>query len=355
MPFTPSSEDKEMKSKWLLVRSCGLLALGRALLLAAALTLSGFDLNASAHASDWALGDVFAGVSNGSYKVYDNAGVFKETVIDGLGGYTTGCAFNVTGDKFYTTDLSAGKLVVFDNTHPHAIQQTITTGDIRPESIVFDGMRNFYVGHGDGTNHTVKKFDTAGSSTGSFSPAIETLGTDWIELAADQCTIFYTSEGRKIKRFNLCSNTQLPDFADIGGQNFALRLLSPFDGSGGLLVANSATIKRLDSSGAVTQTYDATGQDKWFALTLDPNGTSFWSGSFDTGSFFRFNINSGTIEVGPVIAANGGEFFGLCVKGEIVGAARAIPTLTDWTQIIMVGLLIASSLWVLRRWARRSP
>jgi len=318
-------------------------------LLAAALTLGVFVLAApAAHASTWDKGDVFAGVGGGSYQVYSNAGALKETINDGLGGFTTGCAFNPALDKLYTTDFSTGQVAVFDNAHPHAILQTITTGDANPESVVFDKVGNFYVGHAGGIM-TVKKFNAAGSPTGSFGPAVEARGTDWIELALDQCTIFYSSEGGKIKRFNLCTNTQLPDFVDIGGTNYALRLLPPFDGSGGLLVANSTTIKRLDGSGAVIQSYDATGQDGWFALSLDPNATSFWSGSFDTGDFFRFNISSGAIEVGPIATASG-SFFGLCVKGEITGAtAIAIPTLTEWAQIVMVGLLVASSLWVLRR------
>lgn len=325
-------------------------ALVRATFLAAILTVH----VPTASASAWEPGDVFAGVSNGSYKVYSNSGVFKETVSDGLNasdgfGFTTGCAFNAATDKLYTTNISADRVVVYADPHPHTILQIITTGDFRPESIVFDRSGNFYVGHGDGTNHTIKKFNPAGSSTASFSPAPETLGTDWIELAKDQCTIFYTSEGSTIKRFNVCTNSQLPDFAVTGSKNFALRLLPPFDGSGGLLVASSDTIKRLNGSGVVTQSYDATSQDEWFALALDPNGTSFWSASFDTGSFFRFNMSSGAIEVGPIQAAGSGALFGLCVKNEIVGSTVEIPTLTGWAKIIMVGFLVASSLWVLRR------
>ena len=167
-------------------------------------------------------------------------------------------------------------------------------------------------------------------------------------MAADQCTIFYTSEGGKIKRFNVCTNTQLPDFANIGGNSFALRLLPPFDGSGGLLVANFTTVKRLDGTGAVIQSYDAAGQDQWFALSLDPNGTSFWSGSLNTGTFFRLNISTGAVEVGPI--ATGSELDGLCVKGEITGAITApIPTLSEWAQILMVAILVGSGVWILRR------
>lgn len=312
------------------------------------LALCAFALSVSpAQAAVWNLGDVFAAVGGGKYNVYSGAGVFKETIDIGTGGFTTGCAFNATRTKIYTTDFSAGKVVVFDAADPHAILQTITTGDTSPESMVFDGAGNFYVGHADGSR-TIKKFNSAGNPIGTFSPTIGPRGTDWIELAADGCTMFYTSEGGLIRRFNVCTNTQLPDFASIGGVSFALRLLSPFDGSGGLLVANSTTVKRLNGSGAVVQSYDAGSENAWFSLSLDPNGTSFWSGSFDTGNFYRFNISSGTVEVGPIVTGSS-AVFGICVSGEITGVlVAAIPTLSEWAMIGMTALLVGFGLWTLR-------
>ena len=151
---------------------------------------------------------------------------------------------------------------------------------------------------------------------------IEDKGTDWLDLASDQKTMFYTSEGGRIMRLDVSgTGTQLGDFADIGGTSFALRLLPPGDGSGGLLVANSSDIKRLDGAGNIVQTYDAPGEDSWFALNLDPNGKSFWAGDFSTGDFFRFNIATGAIEVGPINTGTGsGTLFGLCVKGEPAAA-----------------------------------
>lgn len=270
-------------------------------------------------AADWALGDVFAGIASGSYKVFDNAGVFKETISDGLGGFTTGCAFNPALDKLYTTNFSSTKVPVYDDAHPHAIGTTIDTNATSPgghsESIVFAADGSFYVGHADG-NRDIHHYDAAGVLVGTFDVATEARGSDWIELAADQMTIFYTSEGGLIKRFDVSgAGAQLPDFAAIGGTSFALRLLPPGDGSGGLLVANSGDIKRLDGLGAVVQTYDAPGENAWFSLNRDPNGTSFWAGSFDTNNFYRFNIATGAVEVGPI--ASGGSLFGLCLKGEL--------------------------------------
>ena len=106
-----------------------------------------------------------------------------------------------------------------------------------------------------------------------------------------------------------------------GGQAFALRLLPPGDGSGGLIVADRTNIKRLDGAGAVVQIYDAAGENNWFAMNLDPNGTSFWAADFGTSNFYRFNIVTGAIEVGPINTGTGSNtVFGLAVKGEPTAA-----------------------------------
>ncbi|MBI4203177.1 MAG: hypothetical protein HY532_08715 [Chloroflexi bacterium] len=150
-------------------------------------------------------------------------------------------------------------------------------------------------------------------------------------MAANQTTVFYTDgEGRTIRRFDTVGG-QLADFAVLpgAGNGFALRLLPPGDGSGGLLVADLGDIKRLDGAGAVSQIYDIAGEDNWFSLNLDPNGASFWAGDFGTNNFYRFNIATGVVEVGPI--NSGGALFGICLKGEpTAGTGPVTCTLGFW-------------------------
>ena len=129
----------------------------------------------------------------------------------------------------------------------------------------------------------------------SYDVAFEVRGSDWIDLAADQCTMYYTSEGTSVKRFNVCTNTQLTDFATglLGSNAFAVKLLP----GGGALVADRDAIRRLDADGAVTQTYDATGDDHWFALALDPGATSFWASDAMNGDVKKFDLASGAVLV----------------------------------------------------------
>jgi hypothetical protein len=151
-----------------------------------------------------------------------------------------------------STVFGADKVVVFDTKHPHTILQMISTNP----------------GGGTATHRSA-----------STTPL-------------DQCTLFYTSEGRLVKRFDVCANTQLTDFATLpnDGYAYALRLLPPVDGTRGLLVADNSDIKRLNGIGNVVLTYDIPGKDNWFSLNLDPDGTSFWSGDSTTREFYRFEI-----------------------------------------------------------------
>ena len=296
----------------------------RPMYVAAAAAIAGLTLAAGATASTtWNVGDVFAGIASGSYNVYSNSGTFKETISDGSGGFTTGCSFNPSLDKLYTTNFSASKVVVYDNASPHSIVQTITTGKAAAESIVFAGNGHFFVG--GPSDPEIEEYDASGTLVDNDTVAADgTGGPDWIDLAADQKTTFYTSESRVVRRFDAAADVQLADFATLPGAGtaFALRLLSPGDGSGGLLVADRGDVKRLDGSGAVVQTYDVSGEDSWFSLNLDPNGTSFWAGDFGTNNFYRFNMATGAVEVGPI--ASGGVLFGLCLKGEITAAVGNI-------------------------------
>ncbi len=274
----------------------------------------------------WNVGDLAVAVSNGDYQIYSNAGVLKETISGGFGGFpnfTTGCAWNNDLTKLYTTNFSNTKVEVYDDASPHAISQTINTGAINPggqsESIVFAANGDFYVGHPDG-NDDIQRYNSAGVYQQSYNALVDNRGTDWLDLAGDQKTMFYTSEGRAIQRYDVSgAGAQLADFALLpgGGNAFALRLLPPGDGTGGLLVADGGDIKRLDGTGLHVQTYDVAGEDAWFSLNLDPNGTSFWAGDFGTANFYRFNIATGVMEFGPINTGTGSNtLFGICLKGE---------------------------------------
>lgn len=293
----------------------------RAIAIVATLSLVGLlGLEPSAGAvTSFAQGDVFAAVSSGQVQWRHADGSLVQTLDDGQGGFTTGMAFDKLG-KLYVTNFSGGFIDVYDSTGT-------LTGDFgpggwaAPESIVFDGAGNAYVGQANADQ--IVKLSSTGAVLTTLTVATEARGTDWIDLASDQCTIYYTSEGSSIKRFNACTNTQLADFATglPGSAAYALRILS----DGGVLVADSSAVLRLNASGSVVKTYDAAGEDSWFALNLDPDGTSFWSADFSSANAYRFNLSTGS-QLSTFNTGTGfNTLFGLAIKGELTAGRDTAP------------------------------
>ncbi|WP_207061789.1 PEP-CTERM sorting domain-containing protein [Motiliproteus sp. SC1-56] len=277
----------------------------------------------AAQAVPFQFGDVFAATGSGSVQHWRPGTGLLSTYSDGQGGFTTGMAFDTAGD-LYMTNFSASNVSRFNSSG--ALQGTWAANDpgAANESILFDASGNAYIGQADGTRDIIKRA-ADGSFIARYDVATEGRGSDWIDLAADQTTMYYTSEGRSILRYDVGTNTQLANFATLsgGGTAFALRLLS----DGGLLVADSSDIKRLDSTGATIQTYDVAGHNGWFALNLDPDASSFWSGDFGTGQFHQFDIASGALLNSFNTGVGSSRLFGLAVFGEITqgGGTRDEP------------------------------
>ena len=270
-------------------------------------------------------GDVFAGVGNGTIRHFRNDGTLLDTLDTGAGSTEdTGMGFDATG-SLYATVFQANNLYKFD----HSGNRIGTFGsgyNQDPESMVFDNTGNLYVGQADGT-HQVLKFSSTGALLASYSPQPESRGTDWIDLAADQCTLFYTSEGLRVKRFNVCTNTQLTDFATLpNGELYAVRIRP----NGDVLVAATGQAYRLNSAGVIQQTYTIPGSGFLFALNLDPDNKSFWTAGYSNGLIFRVDIATGSVitqfnagSVSPTLA-------GLTVAGEITAAVNAPPPTTSY-------------------------
>jgi len=264
---------------------------------------------------------------------------------------TTGMAFD-RDDNLYATTFVLREVKRF-NSRGELLPGEFGSGfgDF-PESIVFDAAGNAYVGAVDGDEDVVK-LSPAGAELDRFNVATEERGSDWVDLAADQRTLFYTSEGPNVKRYDVVSDQQLADFASglstppTGKGTRALRLLA----CGGLLVANSENIVRLDGAGTVIQTYDAPGEDRWFALNLDSDGTSFWSAGQFTGNVYKFDIATGaillTFNTGAVFHVASSAVAGITVFGERTAASAGLAlTKTDSVDPVAPGSDLAYTITI---------
>jgi hypothetical protein len=244
-----------------------------------------------------------------------------------------------------------------------------------PEScLIINNGTTMFTSEVFGTGDILKLNLPAGTQAANYDSA----RSDWIDLAADDCTMFYTDEGSTIRRFNVCTNAALPNFVTVGGANFyALRILP----NGDVIVAARDSVRRFNSAGTeILPAYTATGETFFFALNLDPDGTHFWSGGIGSGIIYKFNLTP----VGPpvlsfssqIAAAGGTILAGLAVFGEnivsnptptptgvvatptatpqvgitplIVGPPSPVPTLST-SMLALLGLALAAGAILLMR------
>jgi hypothetical protein len=286
-----------------------------------------------AHANHvaFAQGDVFAGVGNGKVNHYGPTGTLKEVLDTTTGptsppGNETGMCFDPTG-KLYTTDYDALTMSKFNNLGGLAVHPFGPSFPSAPESCVVDqGGFNIYVGTGE-LNNELLQLDTNGAQLNDFFLTRDQGGINWIDLnPANQCQLYYTSEGTLVKRFNVCSNTQLSDFASglpFGNAGcFALRIRS----NGEVLVACDQSIRRLNSAGTDIQGYNPGAEADFFALALDPDGVSFWAAGYSSGNIYKVNIASGAVSTTiPATPATDAGLGGLAVYGDAATADPGFP------------------------------
>lgn len=299
---------------------------------------TGIAISGSTLAAQFEIGSVFASVGDGKVDVYTQTGTLIRTLDTTLGGFTTGSTFDQSGN-FYVTAFEANKVSKFDSSGT-LINANWATGLAGNESIVFDKAGDAYIGNA-GTNKILK--------VNSSGVAIKTYtvqsNTDWIDLAADQTTLIYSDESSTLRQWNVGTDTALPNFASIGGNNYAKRIRP----NGDLMVANSSgNVYRFDSAGVLKQTY-ATGIGSVFALNLDQSGNSFWTGATGGTTVEQIDITSGAIL--QKWNTKGGSLFGLSVLGEIQagggGVVAAVPE-PETYALMLVGLA-ATALLARRR------
>ncbi|MGA8723808.1 MAG: hypothetical protein WB565_02095 [Acidimicrobiales bacterium] len=279
-------------------------------------------------------GDVLASVGSGTVDNYSPTGTLNDTLDTTTGAtYTTGGCFDSSGN-FYVTDFGSDEISKF-NSSGNLVNADWASPNNTPESCTVDASGDVYVGGPtQPSGPTIYEYNSSGTQINAFSVTggSGTGGTDWVDLAADQQTMLYTGEGSEILSYNTSSDTQNPDFATgLPAPCFALRIRP----NGDVMVTCASEVLRFNSAGTLLQTYTVPDSETLFAMNLDPDNTSFWTGDAGTGEVYHIDIASGTI-LGSFSASGPDTLYGLTLVGEINVAAPTL-VLTPPTNTQAVG------------------
>jgi uncharacterized protein (TIGR03437 family) len=243
--------------------------------------------------------DVLISMADGSVQWRRRDWTLVRTLTSGTDGQAKGMAFDSSGSLLVTHWIGSGStgnnIVKFDRNGNFL--GTFGSGfACNPSSLAFDAVGNVFVGQAD-CGGQILKFDPAGNRLATYSVSVENRGSYYIALDPNQCTMYYTSEGANVKRFDVCSSTQLSNFnnAPLPDPTGGAQGISLLPG-GGMLVANLTVIARLNSAGNLVATYrTAESNPCWLSTTLDPDGTSFWASNWCASSVTRFDLATGNV------------------------------------------------------------
>jgi hypothetical protein len=284
----------------------------------------------AAHTVPFNPGDVFVNTAGSGVQHYDSSG----HLLDNFTAYGFGyeMAFRLNGNLLVVYSSPSpgteGVLKEFDSTGNEIGNLIESFSQIF--SVAVDVAGNVYVGEVDPFvgGGRLKKFDAVGNLLTTFSPAMEAGGgVNHIALASDQCTIYYDSSGPAIKRFNVCTNTQLQDLVIGGNAKDQLRIAA----NGDVFVTAGSEIERYDSLGALKHVYPYPSSNA-YALALDPDGQRFWAAGSDyiqgSGSpVYVYNIETSERQLAFYASDTVG---GLAVFGPTDSDGDGLPD--DWER-----------------------
>jgi uncharacterized protein (TIGR03437 family) len=242
-------------------------------------------------------GDLFISMADGTVQWWREPWMEIKVLPSATTGEAKGMAFDTSNNLYvshwYATNLLSGNDVATFNQYGNSTALFGSGYNCNPSSVVFDNGGNAYVGQADCSTN-ILKFDPLGNPLAQYTVLTENRGTYDIALDNNQCTMYYTSEGQDVLRFNVCTNAQMSNFN-------AAPLPDPVAGAialvpgGGMLIANSSVITSLDGSGNFVRTYGGFGNTCWLGVALDPDGVSFWASDWCASSVTRFNIATGNV------------------------------------------------------------
>ena len=162
-------------------------------------------------------GDVYVSLATGPVQWRTSDGALRGELVDLVPGPAQGMRIDPSGNLYVARRCADASCTVGNSVekfNPMGVSQGAVGGETRyncnPHSIAFDAAGNTFVGQADCTGHVLQF--TSDSTPHEHKVAPDSRGSAWIDLAGDGCTLLYTSRGPNVKRFDVCTKSQRPDF-----------------------------------------------------------------------------------------------------------------------------------------------
>lgn len=245
-------------------------------------------------------GDLFVSLETGPVQWYSLGGLLRRVLSQTVPGTGEGMALDASGNLYVTrwcvdpfcATGDTGGVEKYD-TFGTSQGKVGPTFNCSPHTILFAAPGTVYVGEA-GCQKRIVKTALDSTVTARYAVAEDSFGVFWMDLGTDGCTMYYTSFGPNVKRYDVCGDSQMADFNAAplpGGMGQDLRVLP----DGGVLVSSGQVMARLNDSGVVTQTYGVAGENSlWAGVDLVGDGT-FWAGNYFSSNVYRFNLADGSV------------------------------------------------------------
>jgi hypothetical protein len=265
-----------------------------------ACALMAFPVSGAVDGLSFAPGDVFISLEPGPVQWWKADGTLNRVILGTVPGTGEGMGFDVGGNLYVTRWCidpwcsPTGNTVEMFNVKGESMGPVGSGYDCNPHAIVFDPTNTAYIGQAGCTGAIMKVPPGQDRNPTIFHVAAENQGSFWIDLAPDGCTMFYTSYGPNVKRFDVCAGVQLADFnvAPVpGGVAHDVRVLP----DGGVIVATGSVVSRLDPNGALSANYSVAGEPSyWGGIELVDQG-SFWAANYESSRVHKFDLGTGQL------------------------------------------------------------
>jgi Secretion system C-terminal sorting domain/Beta-propeller repeat len=296
-------------------------------------------------------GDIFLGQGGGLIQWRDSNHVLIKTINTGDAN-SNGIGLRIhpiTGQLWVTNPQqvpgisSSIRIINTDGTPGSTIN--IQSYQKTPTSITFDSKGNAYVGGlWNDTGDEIVKIDPTGTTIlDHFKISSDGIvyGAEWVEMDCNDSIIYYTTLRAKIKRYNVITHQQLPDFADLNTTStwlFAMRLLPD-----STIITASADnrIVRINAAGTIIKNYTPANLCGYFGMAANPGGKSFWAGGLAFyGPMYKFDIASGIVLDSFLASPSAGiNIYGIAVYGDELKNCKPQPPPDTLPQIAVTSSL----------------